>query len=376
MGDGYGGPYHHGQQHNQQRPFNDRRPGGAGHAGGGGFGKGKKKKNKNHQYQQQHRGSLGSGSLDNSSGPQHLRHDNSMSPGPGGKWKKKGDHGDQQFRRSHGHASPTFNRQQNRHRNDRLSSSDTTPSPQRKSKGGEKKDIFSSSDFPGLGGEGKGDDRSVKSSPQPASKLTSNGEGSKQHLVGYASALLKTNEAEEKSKEEATAPAAPSDKDADSVARQAEMEKSILSEFHDLSMIEGEKGAPLSPEKKHHGSDDKTGGNTVGTASSSTIDAPSQPHNSLPILPGPIPGHDERPPRDFSSRGAAKGAGDGVAPLPDAGAEPSGQTQSGDGDKSKPVAWGGKRFADVSVRSNRVPSSHFALGSHFIACLVLSNQVI
>lgn len=134
---------------------------------------------------------------------------------------------------------------------------------------------------------GGGDEKSDKSLQQSDKKQNSN-------LAGYASALLKKNDAADNSssgwenanKSDTTALAAvtaTANNEVDSLTRQTEeMEREILSEFHDLSLI---------------GKNDVTNANhrqqgphceTVGTASSSTMDT-IQPTNKLPILPaGPF----------------------------------------------------------------------------------------
>lgn len=383
MGEGYGHYQHHGHPP-PHRQYNDRRPGGpgsgpaAGASAGGGFhdqkkrndGTNKKKKNKNHQ-QQGRRESYGSGSTDNNgqqrrndehsnSGHNNSRNDNSTSPVPS-KWKSKQEHAGQ-FRRSQGNASPaSFNRYSNRHhRNDRLGSSDTTPSPPSRRQGkADDKEIFDSSDFPGLGG-GENDEKSEKT-------LNHN-------LVGYASALLKKKEAENKKEVDNVAATVATDNEVDSITRQTEeMEREILSEFHDLSLIgDGNNNdvASSSPGKNQQGShhssevDDTAEGQTVGTASTSTIDAPSPPNTPLPILPGPFPDNDSSIFPDFSSASPKQQQQPPAIDVTNPQDFPSPESANVDvaeppslpevqtapdivEDPKPPGVWGGKRFADV-----------------------------
>lgn len=208
--DAPGGYFHNNDQHQ--------------HYGGGGQKKRvEKKKHKNNQqpqqqyHQQQHnhqRDSYGSstsgttGSKNNESeGHQHNFQRRGSSPTPpigehhrggsgGNKFKKSGS-GEQhsQYRGDNNNPSPSgfnnrsYNRQkqqQHHQHSDRSSSSDailstsSSSQQQRKSKADENKEIFSSSDFPGLGG-GEADVQQLQLSDK---KPNSN-------LVGYASALLK-----------------------------------------------------------------------------------------------------------------------------------------------------------------------------------------
>ena len=309
MGDGYGGGQHY-QQHQgghhpaQHHQFHDRRPGGQSgfyeHKKRNGEGHNKKKKNKSHQYQQQQ----GRRNLDNNNhgdNYNHPRHGNSTSPVPcdhrgGSKWKHKQNHqGDQSFRRGNGSPASFNSHYNNRHnQQNRLSGSDTASS-RRSNKADENREIFTSLDFPGLGGApSPGNDESDKSS-QVNAKPNSN-------LVGYASALLKKKEAENSPKNcseidanGAATPHTAENDDIESVTRQTEeLEREILSEFHDLSLIgDGNNNDQPAPPKHHQADgaavDNTTEGRTVATASSSTIDAQSMQHNSLPILPaGPF----------------------------------------------------------------------------------------
>lgn len=342
-GQGQQGGHFHGYPSNlHHRQFNDNRHNRVGSPGFHGDHHGnkkrsdkKKKKNNNQQgqlqpHQQPRRDSYGSGSTGDNNGQgqqqrrinehnnyanQYLRNDHSTSPpigehNRGGKfWKKQHPlnqhHGSgEQFRRHGNNASPAFNssRYNNRDQhNDRLSSSDTTPRREHRIKEDENRDIFTSSDFPGLGGGlgggigGDGDN--MEKSVQQAN-------------VGcYASALLKKKElagdifsgGNEKLLKNDNVELATTDKidDTDSHTRQTEeMEKEILSEFHDLSLIgnvhqeKDDKDANVLQVRHRDTTDDETEGcqQTVGTASSSTMDASlrsAQPiaNHSLPILP-------------------------------------------------------------------------------------------
>lgn len=380
---------------------------------------GKKKKKSQHNR----RDSYGNMSNDNNNGFRrsneysnygHQRHDDSTSPtlgdhrgGQKSLWKLKRGENDQQFRRSYGNASPSFHRNYNRnhHNSDRTSGSDTTPSAgssgNRQGKSDDR-EIFSSSDFPGLGGLG-GDDKSDKSSQQGNSKSSSGDGSNKQQLVGYASALLKKKEVEDGKKEaDIVAPSTADTLDnheLDSITRQTEeMERQILSEFHDLSLIgvgsnttDAALSSTPSPAKANNpqgpqhnrdtppGADDKT----EGTASSS-MDASARSPNvhNLPILPaGPFPENEggggivpqtaystEASPRqqqpqppainvtssqDFPSRESTNIVDDGaVVPLTKEQTQP---TEVSNYDPvmhvaetpKPPGAWGSKRFADV-----------------------------
>eukprot|EP00584_Thalassiosira_punctigera_P008741 CAMPEP_0172541910 /NCGR_PEP_ID=MMETSP1067-20121228/12627_1 /TAXON_ID=265564 ORGANISM="Thalassiosira punctigera, Strain Tpunct2005C2" /NCGR_SAMPLE_ID=MMETSP1067 /ASSEMBLY_ACC=CAM_ASM_000444 /LENGTH=977 /DNA_ID=CAMNT_0013328039 /DNA_START=276 /DNA_END=3209 /DNA_ORIENTATION=- len=443
--DGYGGPHYqqYAHLHPPPRQYNDRRqvgPSGAGATGGvfhdpHGHSRSGKKKKKNQQQQQQQqqyrRESYGSSSNDNNNGfrrnneynygqQQHLRHDGSASPvlsdhrgGLKTSWKqKRGEHDQQSFRRSHGNPLPSFHRNYNRnhHNNDRSSSSDTTPSAglssNKQGSKAEDRDIFSSSDFPGLGGLG-GDDKPEKLLQQGNNKSSNNGDGSnKQQLVGYASALLKKKEMDHKKEADIVAPTAAATTDnheVDSITRQTEeMEREILSEFHDLSLIgdvtntidatsssspsPATQNNPQGPQHNNNAAatDDKTDGSqTVGTASSSNMDASARSNpntNNLPILPaGPFleneggdvapqaayssvsPGrHSLKPPvvdvmnsQDFPSRESTQIVDDGgVVPLTKEQTPPTvvpsnNQMMQVDEKSKPPGAWGSKRFADV-----------------------------
>ena len=214
--------------------------------------------------------------------------------------------------------------------------------------------------------------------------------------MGYASALLKKKE-EEKSSGDSTATASESknddsnaveatksietagDNEVDTLTRQTEeMEREILSEFHDLSLI-GNKDASSSSSQNRNGksaglsSDGKTEETLSGTASSST-------RNSLPILPaaGPYETEDAatetltysvseqtesassptkakkseqlidiRNAQDFPSRdmNSSVDKGEVASPPPSNNAE---EEQPADKPKT-PVVWGSKSFAEVSV---------------------------
>jgi hypothetical protein len=240
-------------------------------------------------------------------------------------------------------------------------------------KADDNREIFTSSDFPGLRGE-TGGDESDKASLE-GNKSDGNGEGNKQQLIGYANALLKKKDHDRKNEAD-LAPTAAADNDVDSITRQTEaMEREILSEFHDLSIIgEGKNDTPSSPPHAQNQQepddviDDKIEGQTEATASSSTIDARSVPNsNPLPILPGPFPDNDsqenfsESPmlqqppaidvtsPQDFPDSEATKNAVDDVLPPPITSSPPSvdneGEVQV-DEKQKQPGAWG-RRFADV-----------------------------
>lgn len=419
----------HGHPHPFPRKFSDRRQGGPGSAGIGaggfhdqGLSRTGKKKKKN---QQTRRDSYGNMSNDNNDGFRrsneysnygHQRHDNLTSPtlgdnqgGQKSSWKQKRGENDQQFRRSYGNASPSFHKNYNRnhHNSDRTSGSDTTPSAglsgNRQGKSVDR-EIFNSSDFPGLSGLGR-DDKSDKSNQQDNSKSSSVDGSSKHQLVGYASALLKKKAEDHKKEMDMVAPSSTDPLDnheVDSITRQTEeMERQILSEFHDLSLIgDGSNTTDValpttpSPEKANNpqgsqhtgdtpaGADDKT----EGTASSSTMDASARSPNAhnLPILPaGPFPENEvsgdtapqtsystEVPPRqqqpqppaidvtssqDFPSREPTDIVDDGaVAPLTKEQIQPT-EVSSNDPKMhvvqtpKPPGAWGSKRFADVSV---------------------------
>ena len=218
-----------------------------------------------------------------------------------------------------------------------------------------------------MGGEGgTGDDKSEKSSQQAIKSSTSGDQQS-----SYATALLKKKEAEsEKKKEEDTAPIVTTtdNNDVDSITRQTEeMEREILSEFHDLSLIGDEKNDsfPSSPwaAKNHKGmsADDKTEGQTVGTTGTASS-SPSMPNNnSMPILPGRFPEtyssvesptkQHQQPAIEVSTNGSV----DYVSP-PDIAAEPptAKDQMSSSSEQSTPKVWGSKRFADVSLFYTRV----------------------
>eukprot|EP00578_Thalassiosira_sp_NH16_P004259 CAMPEP_0181129786 /NCGR_PEP_ID=MMETSP1071-20121207/29510_1 /TAXON_ID=35127 /ORGANISM="Thalassiosira sp., Strain NH16" /LENGTH=870 /DNA_ID=CAMNT_0023215801 /DNA_START=337 /DNA_END=2946 /DNA_ORIENTATION=+ len=336
-----GGNFHGYPSKLHSRQFNDNRHNRVGSPGFHGDHHGskkksdkKKKQNTNQQGQLQHhqqhkRDSYESGSTGDNNGQgqqqrrinEYSRNDHSSSPpfgehNRGGKfWKKQHPHNQprgsgEQSRRHGNNVSPAFNssRYNNRDKhNNRLSSSDATSSRQYRTKEDENRDIFTTSDFPGLGGglrgeigdDGDGDDME-KSVRQANVGCYASALLKKKELAGDISAdgneaLLKNDNVE------LAATGKPND--IDSHTRQTEeMEKEILSEFHDLSLIgnvqeeKDDNDANVIQVRPNDTTDDETEGcqQTVGTASSSTIDASlrsAQPatNHTLPILPaGPF----------------------------------------------------------------------------------------
>jgi len=216
------------------------------------------------------------------------------------------------------------------------------------------RDIFTSSDFPGLGGGGRGSSDG-KSEPQ---KPNSN-------LVGYASALLKKKELEsianaDDGKASASAPAnaAIEHNEVDSLTRQTqEMEREILSEFHDLSLIG----------KQANGKDGNQQGHPDPSVEKNESSSQLISSHNLPILPA-MAGHvrepspPPQPPKepepvidvtnsqDFPSREQANQVVGGSS-------EQGKPTMSGE-KPNTPGAWGTRRlFADVSCCFSTVLSS-------------------
>ena len=240
----------------------------------------------------------------------------------------------------------------------------------------------------GGGPEGKSD--------KPTTQKQQGDKKPNSNLVGYASALLKKKE-EEKSSGDSIATASESknddsnaveatksietagDNEVDTLTRQTEeMEREILSEFHDLSLIGNKDASSSSPQNRNDksaglSSDGKTEETVSGTASSST-------RNSLPILPaaGPYETEDAatetltysvseqtesassptkakkseqlidiRNAQDFPSRdmNSSVDKGEVASPPPSNNAE---EEQPADKPKT-PVVWGSKSFAEVSV---------------------------
>jgi len=346
--DGYpgGGPphghYNHGYPPRQQQ-YNDRHA----HVESPGFQHGDhqhqgqqykkgvdKKKKKNNQ--QQHGGAYRSGSsspdLSNwhrrnngySSNHPYSQQDRSNSPPgpndqhqvPGGKvWKKRGagEHNNSQYYGSgeqQGRALPSSSkhgRNQHSHSHRMSSRSDANSSNRQQHSKGNKKEIFTLLDFPGLGGE---NDEKSESVAQIDTKTNSN-------FSGYASALLKKKDGatdnsfsdweNADSNDNMTLAAAEivpttADNEVDSLTRQTEeMEREILSEFHDLSLIGDDgttnDGTNNANHRQKVGShlntnDKKDSQTTVATASPSNMDASSLQADSQPatkkmhILPG------------------------------------------------------------------------------------------
>ena len=357
--------------------------------------KNKKKGKNNNQFQQQKRGSYSPSDNgyhynqgnnfrhDHSRSP---RHDQSLSPPPhnqGGRrsnnWKNSDDQ--QQFRRDHGNsASPSHNnrhknnnnRNQNHHGQDRLSRSDTSGKSRKKMSAADR-EIFTSSDFPGL--EGEGDKKASNS-----------------NLVGYASALLKKKEADnasgtvgsESQNDDNDSNVAPSkssqvdDAEADRTRQTEEMERDILSEFHDLSMIGNEDDIP-SPQRnnKHAGSSD---GKTEGTVLSSSASIQSNPGSqtrALPILPAPV-GY-ATPEKKESTIAPEKKKESSAAPAPvdirnshDFPSRDNGKEEGSDDKPKEPIAWGSKSFAEVRVKFV-IFFFDFSLLSHISLLYTLSD---
>lgn len=334
--------YYHGHPPRQHHGMNDRR-GSAGHGDGFHDGNHNRFEHGGKQKKKNRRNSIGH---DQEGGRHHGHHsyngDQASSPSNfGGKGKaRRGEHVDY-FRRSTGSASPTFNKHQRKNSN-RLSSSSTSPSKGNGEAGDAgNKEIFTASDFPGLGGDAKPSDKHEGASKDEANKL-----------FGYADALLKKQAC--KDKEAAPVETAVTvdkvETEADRISRQTEaMEREILSEFHDLSIVEDNKA------------DDKTESHTVGTSSTSTNDATSLPSNDeppkhLPILPGPFLDSYEMS-ESYSSDPSPKPVSDAAQKEPvhkiESSASPSQpESTSTPADKQvkAPNAWGSKRlFSDVSV---------------------------
>jgi len=202
------------------------------------------------------------------------------------------------------------------------------------------REIFTSSDFPGL--EGEGDKKASNS-----------------NLVGYASALLKKKEAEnasgtvgsESQNDDNDSNVAPSkssqvdDAEADRTRQTEEMERDILSEFHDLSMIGNEDDIP-SPQRnnKHAGSSDGKTEGTVISSSASIQSNPGSQSRALPILPAPVASFATPEKKETS-----------IAPVDirnshDFPSRDDGKEEGSDDKPKEPIAWGSKSFAEVRVK--------------------------
>ena len=209
------------------------------------------------------------------------------------------------------------------------------------------REIFTSTDFPGL--EGEGDKKASNS-----------------NLVGYASALLKKKEAEsasgtvgsESQNDDNDSNVAPSkssqgdDAEADRTRQTEEMERDILSEFHDLSMIGNEDDIP-SPQRnnKHAGSSDGKTEGTVISSSASIQSNPGSQSRALPILPAPVgPFNDETCKYATPEKKELSIAPVDIRNSHDFPSRDNGKEEGSD-DKSKaPIAWGSKSFAEVWVK--------------------------
>jgi hypothetical protein len=246
--------------------------------------------------------------------------------------------------------------------------------------------MFSSSDFPGLDGNTASLQMKV---------IAPDNEGKK--LVGYASALLKKNDTRDDSTakvaKSAAGTAVPTSKfpemdgaDDDNNMTQA-MEKEILSEFHDLSIIGSEdfhrvnndnssNGKDDAHNHHHYGTpstaDDKTEGITVETSPSSTENgvASSSPQsnngNSVSILPetcvpktpeSTVNTHQLTISRvDLDEKGSSSSSPPAAPPVLSADDKVKNNvTQNAEVETPKPpTAWGSKRlFADVVASQSK-----------------------
>lgn len=416
--DAPGGYFHNNDQHQ--------------HYGGGGGGQKKrveKKKHKNNQqpqHQQQHntqRDSYGSstsgttGSKNNESEGHHnnfQRRGSSPTPpigehhrgGSGGDKFKKSGSGEQhsQYRRDNSNSSPSgfnnrsYNRQKQQHQHsDRSSSSDAIPSTssnsqqRRQSKADENKEIFTSSDFPGLGG-GEADEQQLQSSDK---KPNSN-------LVGYASALLKKKDvpkAEESKSNvgKSTASTSPSKSAPSPTMKKAENQshetddigQEIQAGLQELSLVgnDGNVHADSKQRELSHGHDNDANetdvcrtstcaaglGSEQTDANNSVSNSPARPDSggmdakhelkptseslstiSLPVID--VFNSDEFPAREAPNE-TGNVASRGTLPPTEIAAQPSEVPNDPHSthrdEKPKPTgAWGSKRlFADVSLFS-------------------------
>ena len=263
-----------------------------------------------HQHQQQHSrytyvsSSLGNEGTSNGEYNNHghlqWRDHSSSSPTSGhhrgegankSSWMKGGEQ-QSQFKRNYGDATPAgFNsKDHNRHPQHHQIRQ------QQQSKVDENKDIFSLSDFPGLGGGNE--QQQQRGDKKPNS-----------NLVGYASALLQkkasnngypNNNASNNMTATALAtPPTPVVDEVDSLNhRTEEMEREILSEFHDLSLLgndidndsnNNQQGQELCRNSKSQ--DETTCSHAMlGTAFFSTMDTIT--NHSLPVLPAGQFGND------------------------------------------------------------------------------------
>lgn len=350
MGDGH--MHYHGHPPRQHGTGSGR-----GGAGGGGVatdaghkkksdqGNKKKKNNKNQKRDSSGSGTLGSDSEGGSQRRNKNNEYNGQRPNDDHSSYHYSSQGDNrgkgrkdQQRRSFGGSSPSSNRHQ-RNNNNRLSSSASSPS-----KGNNKEDydgnkeIFSASDFPGLGGDGK-------------SSVNQQGRSS---FIGYADALLKKggNKVEKYMEVSVTLG---TDIDVDSITRQTEaMERDILSEFHDLSVIDGV--GVQSEQKPHCGQPERDSSTSANDATSLPSTDGHRKH--LPILPGPFPANDDVTgplPSESRSKPVIAESGANIPPAPAAPHEMKESNllpkpvQAVSGSQKPHGAWGTKRlFTDVS----------------------------
>ena len=184
--------------------------------------------------------------------------------------------------------------------------------------------------------------------------------------MGYASALLKKKEADNASgtvgsesqnddNDSNVAPSQVDDAEADRTRETEEMERDILSEFHDLSMIGNEDDIP-SPQRnnKHAGSSDgKTEGTVISSSASIQSNSGSQ-SRALPILPAPVGAFNDEtgkyatPEKKESSAAAAPPVD--IRNSHDFPSRNNGKEEGSDDKPKEPIAWGSKSFAEVRVK--------------------------
>ena len=208
------------------------------------------------------------------------------------------------------------------------------------------------------------------------------------NLVGYASALLKKKKEAERlgsddtdatpnsgkidvAPTKSTEPVDNNEVDRLTTRQTEEMEREILSEFHDLSLVGNDDDIPLPHCNKHAGSNDGT--TELTAASSSTLDTKSS-QSRMPILPAPF---EEVDYASTISRARKYSASEQTEPAKKVEAEleppidgirnsqaeilPSKNAEEeppADEKKPKsPVVWGSKSFAEVRMVSNIIASA-------------------
>ena len=302
---------------------------------------GKKKKNK---YKRQASQDSTEGGSNHKSGYNHRSSSENLSS-PNNFGRGKGRQGDS-YRRSSGSASPSFNRREKSHNNNKLSKSANDSSSGKRNVD---KEIFSANDFPGLGGD------------TTPGELQQSGDPSKKNetktIRGYADALKKKDEDSKAGKDKDSAATKDTDiSEVDSITRQTEeLERDILSDFHDLRL----------PGEDHHNNINSCT-NEDNLDHNHDVNPKPKQFDHLPILPGmsdiqqslsldsgPIQSSALRPPSNgFEMAESAQSSEDvepAVTTVDNQDHPETYPTKNVDKEEEKPASgvWGRRLFSDV-----------------------------